>query len=320
MSTDTQDKPFAREAIDALRARMAAFKEGPPARTWKELGQLTGVNEKTIAAWVPGTYDQGEYWKNQEIPARVERFLATLAEQSDLKAALPAEPEFQDTPTAKKIMTVLALAHQGDVGLVSTAPGCGKTVAVARYQGTRGHVYSITGSPQNKGVQDVLATILEAMGDKQVKGTPRALARQIMTRLSGVGALIIIDEAQHITFQAFEAVRAIHDATGIGVALVGDEKLPAALRNHAQLHSRIGARHVQGRSLPIDIDALSAAWGVQDAEARKFLRQIGGKHGGLRTVTKTLKLARRLAVATGGQAVTVNDLQDAFAQRYAEHA
>ena len=50
-----------------------------------------------------------------------------------------------------------------------------------------------------------------------------------------------------------------------------------------------------------------------------FLLQAGKKPGALRTVTKTIRLAKRLANA-GGAPMEVADLRDAFAQRYGDAA
>lgn len=319
MTTDIQDKPYTREAIDALRARLAEFKKGPPEKSYTELAQLTGVPRQTLAAWVPGTYDGGRYFRNMEIPDKVERFFASLDETIALASALPDEPGFLDTPTSKSIQVCLALAHQGDITMVSTAPGCGKTESIKRYRRQRANVFVVTASPSSRGVQDLLSLILISMGEKVFKGTPRALSNRIKERVAGANALIIVDEAQHLSDQTFEELRAIHDETACGFAFAGDQNLPKCVRAHAQLHSRIGARFILGKSAIADIDVVADGWGVSDTASLRFLRKIGAQQGGLRTITKTMRLARRLAHASG-QPLCEADLADAYAQRYAEHS
>lgn len=317
---DTPEKTFSRDEIDALRAAVQAYREETtPPRTWGRLADQTGVNEKTLAAWVPGTYDKGEYWKNQTIPAQVARFLATLEERASLAAQMPRRLGFQNTPSARRIMTCLAMAQLNDMAMIATAPGCGKTVACKQFRQTRANVFLATVSRGCGGPADVLGAILEAMGDQAARGTIGKLKKLVIEKLQGADGLLIVDEAQYCTAASLEELRAIHDATDCGLALVGDDKLPGLLRGHAQLHSRIGISHVQRLPEPGDLDVLAAAWEVEDAACLTYLRTIGSKPGvgGLRRVDKVIRLATMQA-RSADRALALPDLKDAFAQRYSE--
>lgn len=312
-------KIYSREEIDNLRQRLSAYREeATPRRTWPALAAATGVNEKTLAAWTPGTYDNGEYWKNQDIPAKVERFLHSLQERAALATRMPRRLEFQETPSAKRMMTALALAQLGDMALIATDPGCGKTVATRRFKATRANVFMATVARGSGGPADILGGILADMGEPGAKGSIASLTRRIVERLHGADALLIVDEAQYATAASLDQLRAIHDITECGLALVGDDKLPGLLRGHAQLHSRIGVSHIQRVPEQGDIDALAAAWGVEGGELLAYLRQIGSvaKVGGLRRVDKVIRLA---LMSTGG-GLTLQDLKDAYVQRYREAA
>lgn len=313
-------KIYSREEIDDLRQRLGAYRDEPtPPRTWPTLAAATGVNEKTLAAWVPGTYDKGEYWKNQDIPAKVERFLHSLQERAALATRMPRRLEFQETPSAKRMMTALALAQLGDMALIATDPGCGKTFAMRRFKATRANVFTSTVARGCGGPADVLGGVLADMGEPGAKGTISGLTRRIVDRLHGADALIIVDEAQYSTAASLDQLRAIHDITECGLALVGDDKLPGLLRGHAQLHSRIGITHIQRVPEAGDIDALAAAWDVQDASLLAYLRQIGSvaKVGGLRRVDKVIRLAR-MSAGSQDRDLTLQDLKDAYVQRYLE--
>lgn len=311
------EKTYTRPEIDGLREQVAVIKNGPPARTWQVLGQLTGVNYKTLQAWVAGSYDQGQYWKNQEVPAKVERYLTSKAEAQALMAAMPADLDFQMTPSAERMLTCLGLAQLGDIALVAAAPGCGKSVACRYFQLTRANVFVITASPAISAVNDVLQAILAALGEAGQRGSSAALSQKVRQKLRGAKALLILDEAQHVSKLTLEELRAIADETGVGLALVGDDTLPGNLKSHAQLHSRIGVSHIQLIPEPDDIDIVARGWGIEDPAALNYLQAIGAKAnvGGLRRVSKVIRLARR---AAGEEPVTASLLKDAFVQRYSE--
>ncbi|MBI1407329.1 MAG: AAA family ATPase [Caulobacter sp.] len=317
---DAPTKTFSREEIDTLRAHLAAYREETtPPRTWARIAQDTGVNEKTIAAWVPGTYDKGDYWKNQDVPAKVERFLASRTERASLAAAMPKRLDYRMMPSGKRMMTCLALAQLADMAMIATAPGCGKTMAVKQFKQTRANVFVATVSKGCGGPADVLGALLSDMGEPGARSHIGALKRRISERVQGADALIIIDEAQHCTPACLEELRAIHDATECGLALVGDNHLPGLLKGFAQLHSRIGVSHLQTVPDPADIDILADAWGVKDEPALAFIRRTGATAGagGLRRVDKVIRLAVMQA-RSEGRDLDVQDLKDAFAQRYQE--
>lgn len=317
---DGPAKTFTREEIDALREQMRHYREETtPPRPWARLAEQTGVNEKTLAAWVPGTYDQGNYWKNQTIPAQISRFLASRTERAGLAASMPRRLPFQPMPSAQRMMKCLALAHLSDMALISTAPGCGKTMALRQFKATRAHVYVATASKGCGGPAEVLGALLADMGEPDARGHISGLKKRIIARLEGADALLIVDEAQYCTDACLEELRSIHDATECGLALVGDNKLPGLLKGHAQLHSRIGVSHIQAVPETDDLVALATAWEIAEAGCLGFILKIGVKPGvgGLRRVDKVIRLAVMQA-RSEERALIIADLQDAFAQRYAE--
>jgi DNA transposition AAA+ family ATPase len=309
---------FTPEEIDDLRDRLKAHKDRT-GLSWSSLAQVTGVPSGTLSSWVPGTYNNGHIHGAHDIAAKVHRFFLGLEEKETLEAAMPVEPDFQETTSARRMMTCMALAQLGDMALISTPPGCGKTASVRQYAATHAQVFVVTVSPAIRGVPTVLISILAAMGEREAKGTPQVLSERVRARVRGAGALLVIDEAQHLSAQALDEVRSIHDETGCGVVLSGDETLIANLKRYPQLYSRLGVRHSQPRPLVEDITAIAAGWGVEKGASLSYLHEIGRKSGGIRTLTKTMRLAVRAARA-GGLPLDVADLRDAWAQRYGEGA
>lgn len=318
MNANLGKTEFTPEEIDDLRDRLKQHKHRIDL-SWTDVAKLVGVPEGTLSQWVPGKYNGGKIYENQSIPGFVHRFFQQLQEQQALSAVMPQSPDFQMTPSAERMLTCMALAQLGDITMISTTPGCGKTAAVTQYRQTRSNVYVAVLSKATGAVMPVLSRLLDAMGEKDARGSPYALTSRIRAKVANASALIVIDEAQDASAQSLEELRAIHDATGCGIVLVGDDKLPALVKNHAQLHSRIGARHVQARPLAEDVTTLARAWAIEGGPERAFLQEIARKHGGLRTVNKTVMLAVRAARAAAAP-LSVSDLRDAYAQRYADAA
>jgi len=316
MNADLGKTTFSPEEIDDLRERLKSHKDRL-GLSWADLAKITGVTSGTLSAWVPGTYNKGEIHKNMDVPTRIHRFFQSVAEKAALEATMPSEPDFQMTVSASRMIKVLQLSHMGDMGLISSPPGVGKTAAVKQYAATRANVFVVTVSPATRGVPYVLLAVLAAMGEAGAKGTPQGLSSRVRARVRDAGALIIVDEAQHLSSQALEELRSIHDETECGIVLVGDETLITVLKKFPQLYSRLGIRHSQPRPTTEDISTLAEAWGVPRGAELSYLMEIGRRAGGLRTITKTLRLAVRGAMA-GGAPMEVADLKDAFAQRFGE--
>jgi DNA transposition AAA+ family ATPase len=143
-----------------------------------------------------------------------------------------------------------------------------------------------------------------------------------MAKAQGSGGLIAVDEAQELSEKALDEIRSWHDKTGIGIALVGDERVIGRLggirrAELGRLHSRISMRHTQAHPKPDDADVIIAGWGVTEPAQCKFLRGLLTKPGGLRGIAKTIKLAGLMA-AGEDRAVSLADLQEAWAQRNTE--
>ncbi len=318
MNANLGKTEFTLPEIDDLRDRLKAYREAQ-GLSWADLAKVTGVAQGTLSGWVPGTYNNGNLAGTHDVAGKVHRFFQSLEEKAALEAVMPSEPDFQLTTSARRMMTCLAMAQMGDMALISTPPGLGKTASIKQYAATRAQVFVVAASPASRGVPNVLIAILAAMGERDAKGTPQALSARVRARVRDSGALIVLDEAQHLSSLALDEIRSIHDDTGCGVALVGDENLLANLKRYPQLYSRLGIRHSQPRALVEDINAIAAAWGVERGGELAFLQEIGRKGGAIRTLTKTMKLAVRAARA-GGAPLDVADLRDAWAQRFGDAA
>lgn len=305
---------FTEDELKALRAEALAFieREGWTRRRFAEECE---VAEGTFGPWVDNKY-QGN---NAAPAAKVYRFLAAAKDRAALTRQIPTAPCFQETKTARRIMAALEHAQVfGDLVVVGCGPGLGKSASITQYKATRPRVIVATMAPSTRGVNTALVEILASLGEPEARGTPQALSRRVAVKATA-GALLVIDEAQHLSQQAVDEMRSIHDRTGVGVVFSGDESVFSLFDGSrkaafAQFHSRIGMRVRQSRPDPADAPILARAHGVEDSASIKLLTEIASKPGGLRGMTKTLLLARRMSALSGVE-LTPALIREAWAQR-----
>lgn len=282
--------------------------------SWSELAPKIGEPAGTISQFVSGAY-KGNM---QKLAESVFRYRQLLLSQAAIAIDIPDRPPFFETPTAKRIMTMMSIAQRGRMVVIAGAPGTSKTETVRHYQASVANVWRVTMMPSTNGINTMQQAVLAAMGKPDAKGTPRALTIQIMQLMRGTGGLLIIDEAQHAGEKALEEIRSWHDETGIGIALVGNEDVLTRLTlgskrdAFARLASRIAQRFIFRGPLEGDALALADAWGVDGDPERTFLVDKSKRPGGLRTCTMIMEIASMLA-AMERMPVNVGHLRDAWA-------
>jgi DNA transposition AAA+ family ATPase len=210
----------------------------------------------------------------------------------------PAIARFFQGPSASQVQMVLAYCKaQGTMGLVAGGPGVGKTTTAknfaARYQETR----YFAAHPSASTVYQALRGLATVLGIACRSGQSSFdLWGEICRQLVGEAILVIIDEAQHLKIAALEAVRSIHDETGVGLVLMGDLDLHRHIVLRPQLHSRVSARCQITAPVDRDADCLAKAWNVEsNATILTLLQRIARKSGGLRLANQVIRYATMLA-------------------------
>ncbi len=268
--------------------------------TQAQLGREIGVSSSVVNQWLQGVY-AGD---NATVEDKICRWLDARRAARANGETMPAAPGFFATPTAQKVIDALGYAQiAGDIVVIYGSPGLGKTTAIARYGATGLNVWHATMSPACSKVVSALQEICAALGIGDVGGGASTLYRAILRRVRGTNGLLVIDEAQFLSVAALEQIRAIHDAVGVGIALVGNESVYKRMSSGRcrdeldRLFSRVGKRvPLRGVSTG-DISALLEAWGIEDKAIRAELRGLAERFSALRTVTKVLRLASMNAMA-----------------------
>jgi DNA transposition AAA+ family ATPase len=252
----------------------------------KEVGVSSGVVNMFVNGRVLGRKALSQFiswseWRQRNQPRRA-----------------PGEPEWVETETGRQISAALAFAQaESSIALVYGGAGLGKTTAITRYADENENVWVATSSPTRSGVLAMLSVLLDTLGMRGLPRTPYDMSRDVAQRLMGVRGLLVIDEAQHLTLEALEELRAIHDLAAVGLCLSGNEAVYSKMTGgnrkavFAQMFSRVGRRVSLRSPRDEDVDAILSAWGVDGAQERDYGRMVASMPGGLRGLTQVLREA-----------------------------
>lgn len=166
-------------------------------------------------------------------------------------AALQVESErLADGPVGYVKTSVHALMHvvfdrtrrTASIGLFCGYVGIGKTKGCKQYCSTHPQTLLIESSPKmTPGV--LLAELLAQLNVPAPAGLDNKF-RAVVGALKGASYLLIVDEANKVNADALEYLRRIRDMAGVGVVLVGTEKLAQLIQPERgqfdQVRSRIG--------------------------------------------------------------------------------
>ena len=78
---------------------------------------------------------------------------------------------------------------------------------------------------RSRSASAILMKISEEIGKTVIGRSSTALMKALVPYFSNTHRLIIIDEADHLTLNALQAIRNLNDEAGIGIVLAGNEKL-----------------------------------------------------------------------------------------------
>ena len=276
-----------------------------------QMARECGLSTSVVSQFLSGSY-KGDVNK---VSTAIVKWLNGRDESARINAVLPQAPAWIEMPTARRILETLMYAHHvGDITVVYGGAGLCKTSTIRRYVAINTNVWHVTATPATASTAVLLEEITIALGLHNLPPHPAKLLRAIIRQVTGTNGLLVIDEAQHLTKQALETARSIHDATGIGICFAGNASVYNNLfkggnNGFAQLFSRVGKKLALVRPVAGDVHALAGAFKVTGTPERRELEAIGRRAGALRMVTKVLRLA---AVFAGGSAITLDHIKAAY--------
>lgn len=269
-------------------------------KSWSVIASESGIPTGTISQIAGGSYAG-----NIQAQARkLFRYRQTIDAQREMARSALEMPPFVATPTAQRIEFAFQVAQMGRIVVIATGPGTGKTMTAEHYQASASNVWLVTMRQSTKSVSAMIAQVMTAMGLLTKSGWTQQRSNQVIEYVTGKKGLVIIDEANHLDRESLEELRGWHDATGLGIALCGNEELAMRIRGNggghafARLNSRIAQMHIQDLPREEDVTAFLDALDIVEPAMRKPLidRGLSPSHGGLREVRQILETANMLAI------------------------
>jgi DNA transposition AAA+ family ATPase len=296
--------------------------------TQAHIGREADVPSATLSQYLSDSYPNEK--GKAETANKLTRWLRAREQARAHRRRLPEAPSYLPLQGSQDIREALMLARAtGRMVLVTGSPGTGKTSTCQQFREDFPRTWYAAMDPTTRGAPTMLLEVLQAMGAGEVKGTPQALLRKVLALAIAAPGLILIDEAQHLSEQALETLRAISDRSrdlkaGVGIALLGNEEAysrvgPTGVKPaFAQVASRFAHREYIARPNPDDAARLATAWADVNGEVIgpqeiAFCQQIAAKPGGLRNVEMTMSGAI-LAARGADEPLALDHLQGAFDQ------
>lgn len=314
--TDNTEKviefPADAVTVDDVREKVRAIIEA------EGISQSAAAKEAGVSTSAFSEFMGGTYKGNKDKVAReLLRWVNARVQSEQMRQLLPGVPAFIETPTAKKILGALTYAQAfGDIAVIYGGAGMSKTTSIRRYRDKNPNVFLATVTPATAGVAVMLQEIALSMGLRDFPLHPAKLQAAIIRGLTGSRGLLVIDEAQHLTKQALESARSLHDATGVGLALSGNASVYSQLlgkndNGFAQLYSRVGRRVALTKAMRGDVLAIAGVYGVRDKKSLEFCEDIARRPGALRMLVKVLRLA---SMGAGEATVGTDHMSSAWAE------
>ena len=257
-------------------------------KTQRQLSKEIGMSTAVISQFLNGVYT-GD---NEEVAETINRYLAVGKQRLNNVQACAFYEGLYNT---QEVLFAVGYAHRkGDIVLVCGDAGAGKTTALQFYCENNVNVIFVTANSCTKSASAILNLISKASGGRQLTGKRDEMMQSLIQTLEGSNRLIIVDEADHLSLDALQAVRAINDQAQVGVVLSGNEKIYYQMKygskssKFQQLRTRILVRKwVHNDYIPEEINAI---FPHVDEKCCAYLLQLANSES-LRTARKLFDIA-----------------------------
>ena len=187
-------------------------------KSQRQISKETGLSTSVISQFLNGSYT-GD---NKEVARTIRQYLTISKQRLNTVSDTQFCPELRN---AKDVLFTCLYAHRhNDIALVTGDAGAGKTTTLHHYADTNTGVIFVTATACTTSATAVLGLICKELGQR-VPGRKAMLMETLVEQLKGSNRLIIIDEADHLSLDALQAVRNINDLAGVGIVLSGNDKI-----------------------------------------------------------------------------------------------
>ena len=298
--------------FEKTRIDLAEFMEQSH-KSQQQISRETGLSTSVISQFLNGS-STGD---NEKIAKTIDQYLTVGKERLNTVSSVTFYPEMHNT--VEVLFTCYYAHRHNDLTLVSGAAGAGKTTALHHYEENNAGVIFVTANACTTSATAVLSLICQKLG-KQAPARKAALMNVLVEQLTSSNRLIIIDEADHLSFDALQAVRNLNDLAGVGIVLAGNDKIYrqmlAGRRNYEfdQIRTRIGVR--QKVTNDYKVEEMQAIFPKLNQECTGYLLKVAC-YESLRTAIKLYEAAKEFA-GVKKTALTVKILRETQKQLFGE--
>lgn len=228
------------ENYNSIRTEVQTYM-GESGKSQKQIAREIAVSPAALSQFLDGIYT-GD---NAGIADRLQGWLALEAKRNTKKEHSLMSLDVENTKT---VLFVCEYAHtKNDITLIFGDAGAGKTTALEYYRDKNAGVIMITANACTSSATAILKMLCNETG-RNISGRKDTIMNELVKYFKGTNRLIIIDEADHLTLSALQAVRNLNDMAKVGIVLSGNNKIflqmigGAKSSEFQQLRTRITVR------------------------------------------------------------------------------
>lgn len=288
------------EILSKVRARLAAG-----TISFSRLQVISGIDSSDLKdildEGIVSGWDSGR--KIQEATANLASWLKSDEHATEDDAA------YAVTPTFQMLQTLLASAHENrELIAITGSWGIGKTQAAKYYAATHPRSHSRPGAVRIQFDRTDCRAVaaLEKIRDGMGANPPSHRKGKTMDAIGAAlrpGDFLILEECQRLG-EALDVICSLHDDFGIGIAMIGNPDLSAAVWGKQTTFGALASRANRfdfPATTSEDVDAWLAWHGLPDGlnghERAKLARCAAaiatrpGQNGGLRALADVIRMA-----------------------------
>lgn len=200
-------------AKESLLAFMASS-----GKSQRQVAREIGISSAQINQFLADKYE-GD---SDSTSDKVLQYLAVAEKRLNTDKTVFFYPELHNT---REALFTCSYAHRNnEIALLCGDAGAGKTEALTYYRDNNPGVILVTANACIQSATAILQLICAELG-KHAPYRRNAIMNLLVAQLSGTNRLIIVDEADHLSLQAIQALRSLNDQAHVGVVLSGNNKI-----------------------------------------------------------------------------------------------